>query len=128
MLDITPETRITVDEALRHPWITQADFNPADSCGSLAAQIAGLEFTRRKINQERTLLAQAPGLPNPASQNPSKVHVDLAPLSNPPDSLDAQTKAFINVGGKAGDETLYGDSFYKVSQDSEVGGEQGESL
>lgn len=114
MLQVDPEKRITVDEAIRHPWITQPSFDPADSCGSLAARIAGLEFVRRRVYLERTLLAQAPGLANPASQNPSKVQIHQEKKAKP-DKVDAETKAFINVGGKAGDETLYGESFYEVS-------------
>jgi len=132
MLQLNPEKRITVDEALRHPWLRE--LGPADSCGNLSEAIESLNFTRRKVTQQRTLLAEAPGLANPASQNPSKVKVHVHQTANDgvaesrgkgkPDSLDAQTKAFVNLGGKAGDETLYGDSFYNVPDDGEVSSEE----
>lgn len=133
MLQRDPERRITVDEALRHPWLMEAA--PADSCGNLSEAIESLKFTRRMVTHQRTLLAEAPGLANPASQNPNKVKVQVhqpgngvisRPGNSPhsPDNLDAQTKAFVNLGGKAVDETLYGDSFYNVAENGEVSSEE----
>jgi hypothetical protein len=77
--------------------------------------IQNLAFARRKAIHERTLLAEAP------DQNPSKVKVQIHQQSGGSstendagnitkkagNSLDAQTKAFIHMGGKGGDETLY---------------------
>ena len=129
MLKLDPEARITVDEALKHPWLMEA--GPADSCGNLSEAIESLKFTRRVVTHQRTLLAEAPGLANPASQNPSKVKAQVHQAANGgvttrpgnshnPDNLDAQINAFVNLGGRAGDETLYGDSFYNVAENGEV--------
>jgi serine/threonine-protein kinase Chk2 len=134
MLEVDPKRRITVDGALNHPWITEGHIDPGESCASLADAIENLGFVRRKAVHERTLLAEAPGLANPASQNPSKVKVQIHQQENGTkdgagkltkdgagkltkkagNSLDPQTKAFIHMGGKGGDETLYtsGESSY----------------
>jgi serine/threonine-protein kinase Chk2 len=125
MLEVNPDRRITVDGALNHPWITEGHIEPGESCASLADAIENLGFVRRKAVHERTLLAEAPGHANPASQNPSKVKVQIHQQNNggsstkgnvgnlikkAGNSLDPQTKAFIHIGGKGGDETLYASS------------------
>lgn len=131
MLMVDPMKRIKVDAALDHPWIKDKSWiDPHDSCNSLADAIENLGFVRRTVVQTRTLLAEAPGLANPASQNPSKVKVvpnqqngarggnpkagNVDKFSKKPDNLDPQTKAFVEMGGKGGDETLYdaGDTSY----------------
>lgn len=128
MLQVDPEKRITVEKALKHPWITQAPFDPTDSCASLTETMETLQFTRRRVDRERTLLSDTPGF-KPAKKTPVQIHQDVAvgkgkgPMIPPipeetrdadgevPSDLAPGTKAFMQVGGKGGDETLYGSSY-----------------
>lgn len=58
MLTVDVEKRITVDECLEHPWIVNADYiNPADSTDGLIGELGKLDFSKRKIHRERTLLS-----------------------------------------------------------------------
>ncbi|KAM0721826.1 hypothetical protein Q7P37_002751 [Cladosporium fusiforme] len=57
MLTIDVEKRITVEECLEHPWITQRNISITDSTEGLTGALAGLDFTRRKPQRERTLLS-----------------------------------------------------------------------
>ncbi|KAK6529052.1 hypothetical protein TWF694_004270 [Orbilia ellipsospora] len=60
MLTVDPDERITVEEALEHPWVTNKPFNPAmstDSDASLAGHMQGLAVRRTKLERERTLIA-----------------------------------------------------------------------
>ena len=118
MLKVEPERRITVDGALKHPWITQRGSDPADSCSSLTDAIGSLDFRRRRVTQERTLLAEAPDL---ASQTTTKSQSQTSPQRGrkPAGTLDPSTKAFVHVGGKGGDEALYDESYYKVPSGGE---------
>jgi len=124
MMQVDSRRRITVQDALKHPWIKGGGAGPADSCSSLADGLERLQFAHRRVKRERTLLAKAPGLVNPNLENPSKYQVKIQ-QDKPRDNLDAQTAAFVAMGGKGGDEALFsdgGDSYYVVSQ----GGEGGE--
>ena len=58
MLTVDVSKRITIDECLEHPWIRDVSFiNPADSTDGLTGAMSTLDFTRRKVQRERTLLA-----------------------------------------------------------------------
>ena len=58
MLTVDVNQRITIDECLEHPWIRNVGFiNPADSTDGLTGAMSTLDFTRRKVQRERTLLA-----------------------------------------------------------------------
>lgn len=57
MLTVDVESRITIDQCLEHPWTTQAEINPNDSTDGLTGAIASLDFSKRKIYRERTLLS-----------------------------------------------------------------------
>ncbi|KAL5379074.1 hypothetical protein DPSP01_008709 [Paraphaeosphaeria sporulosa] len=57
MLTVDVDSRITIDQCLEHPWITQAEINPNDSTDGLTGAIASLDFSKRKIYRERTLLS-----------------------------------------------------------------------
>ncbi|SMQ52564.1 unnamed protein product [Zymoseptoria tritici ST99CH_1A5] len=57
MLTVDVEKRITIDECLEHPWVTQRNVSLTDSTDGLTGALAGLDFTRRKIQRERTLLS-----------------------------------------------------------------------
>lgn len=57
MLTVDVEKRYTIDDCLNHPWTTQKPINVADSTDGLVGGIAGLDFSKRKMARERTLLS-----------------------------------------------------------------------
>jgi serine/threonine-protein kinase Chk2 len=57
MLTVDVDKRITVDECLEHPWITQASPGPNDSTDGLTGAMGQLDFSKRKVRRERTLLS-----------------------------------------------------------------------
>ena len=57
MLTVDVDKRITIDECLEHPWITKRGLNPADSTDGLTGAMDQLDFSKRKIGRERTLLS-----------------------------------------------------------------------
>ncbi|KIW17665.1 hypothetical protein PV08_04860 [Exophiala spinifera] len=58
MLTVDVDKRITIDECLEHPWTRNAgNINPADSTDGLTGAMHALDFSKRKIQRERTLLA-----------------------------------------------------------------------
>ncbi|TKA67524.1 hypothetical protein B0A49_08249 [Cryomyces minteri] len=57
MLTVDVEQRITIDECLEHPWTTQRELNPNDSTEGLTGAMDGLDFSKRKVQRERTLLS-----------------------------------------------------------------------
>jgi serine/threonine-protein kinase Chk2 len=60
MLTVDPEKRATVEECLEHPWITKRTVDPAtsmDSTSGLSNALQGLDFSKRKVARERTLLS-----------------------------------------------------------------------
>lgn len=152
MLEVNVGRRYTIDQCIEHPWMTGRPFQPADSFTSITNGMGGLGFTRKRVERERTLLAQAPGLQNPDLPNPSRAQARaIAPAAAPPsseqsngaadkgkakadeeeeqdkgkaaatgvekeESLDMGAKAFVNIGGKGPDETLYGDERYPPGQ------------
>lgn len=60
MLEVDVHKRITVDECLEHPWITQRLTDPAasmDSTDGITGAMDSLDFSKRKMVRERTLLS-----------------------------------------------------------------------
>ena len=63
MLTVDVDKRITVDECLNHPWVTgkldnwQLDVSLTDSTDGLTGRIGKLDFSKRKMERERTLLS-----------------------------------------------------------------------
>lgn len=57
MLTVDVEQRISIDDCLEHPWITQRKPNPADSTDSITGAMNNLDFSKRKYSRERTLLS-----------------------------------------------------------------------
>lgn len=130
MLVVDPAKRITIDKALRHPWITGEAWNPNDSCASLTETMETLAFSRKRVERERTLLSEvaggkvgkrAPGTPGKGKTTiiasiPEEPKEDVErgrkgkPISSQ-GKMAPGTKAFMHVGGKGGDETLYGSSY-----------------
>lgn len=59
MLTVDADKRITIDECLEHPWVRNVGnyINPADSTDGLTGAMNGLDFAKRKVQRQRTLLA-----------------------------------------------------------------------
>ena len=61
MLTVDAEKRITIDECLEHPWITTKGYSSApsvtDSTDGLTGAMGLLDFSKRKVARERTLLS-----------------------------------------------------------------------
>lgn len=57
MLTVDVEKRYTIDDCLEHPWTTQKVPNPNDSTDGLVGGVATLDFSKRKVARERTLLS-----------------------------------------------------------------------
>ncbi|KAK2768780.1 hypothetical protein FQN54_000636 [Arachnomyces sp. PD_36] len=57
MLTVDFDKRITIDECLEHPWVTGKLPSLADSTDGLTGAMGQLDFSRRKVKRERTLLS-----------------------------------------------------------------------
>ena len=57
MLTVDVEKRITIDECLEHPWTTAHTPSVTDSTDGLTGALAGLDFSKRKPQRERTMLS-----------------------------------------------------------------------
>ncbi len=143
MLTVDVDQRITIDECLKHPWLTQRPFNPADSTDGIVGALDQLDFSKRKVERERTLLSSinnvkvARVIEVNAENRPVKLfekNADGKRMPTPDDDVLANTNGkaameerpaanqatavFMEMGGK-GDEPLFGDdppSRYKASE------------
>lgn len=141
MLTVDVDKRITVDECLNHPWITgnldnwQLNVSLTDSTDGLTGRLDKLDFSKRKMERERTLLSaindvkitKTIGIDKPhTSAPPAQVKVfdknpdgkkkvaknqpgpkKVAAKENDPAAHRA-TEEFMGMGGK-GDMALFGD-------------------
>jgi len=131
MLTVEVEKRITIDQCLEHPWTRNAGYiNPADSTDGLTGAMNALDFSKRKIQRERTLLAnindikvskivdvngsEIPGKPYEEG-SPTRVKVwEKNPAGKKRDmkeedpAANRQQAEFMQMGGK-GDMQLFGD-------------------
>ena len=57
MLTVDVDKRYSIDDCLQHPWTAQKALNVNDSTDGLVGGIAGLDFSKRKMARERTLLS-----------------------------------------------------------------------
>ncbi|KAJ5085608.1 DNA damage response protein kinase DUN1 [Penicillium argentinense] len=57
MLTVDVEKRISVDECLEHPWLTEKYPSLTDSTDGLTGALGKLDFSKRKVERERTLLS-----------------------------------------------------------------------
>lgn len=57
MLTVDVEKRYTIDQCLEHPWTAAKPINFNDSTDGLVGGLASLDFSKRKIARERTLLS-----------------------------------------------------------------------
>ncbi|KAI9839660.1 MAG: hypothetical protein M1819_002286 [Sarea resinae] len=135
MLTVDVEKRITVWQCLEHPWITQRGLNPGDSTDGLTGAMDHLDFSKRKVQRERTLLSSINDIKvtrvielqpeKPAvkvfekNQPGGKAAVAVAPKSKHPHKSGAPRKEdtpagkrdpaeFMEMGGK-GEQALFGD-------------------
>jgi serine/threonine-protein kinase Chk2 len=133
MLTVKVEDRISIDECLEHPWTTQGTINVNDSTDGLTGAISKLDFSKRKMQRERTLLSDINDIKvtrvieGAEGQNAVKVYEKNASQKVPKLQLAQEVrpdherapKEFIQMGGK-GDETLYseedGGSRYATDQ------------
>jgi serine/threonine-protein kinase CHEK2 len=140
MLTVDVEKRYTIDQCLEHPWTTQKTINVNDSTDGISGELANLDFSKRKVTRERTLLSSINDVKvshviavqpdrdpvkiyvkNPNSKN--KVNNSVAkdakgvPKSIPKEETPAHNRKpdeFMGLGGK-GDQELFGydgDSIY----------------
>lgn len=124
MLTVDVDKRITVDECLEHPWMTQKYPSVTDSTDGLTGALGKLDFSKRKIERERTLLSsvndggfsehvEGSGTPvkvihkNDAGK---RVHNRPAKVKRREESPGNNGGAdnFVNLG-QGGDPTLYDD-------------------
>lgn len=125
MLTVDVDSRITIDQCLEHPWTTQAEINPNDSTDGLTGAIANLDFAKRKIYRERTLLSSINDIKisrvieGGEGQQAVKVYeknkdkpkngvkgLDGAHQKEDTPSANRDPDEFIQMGGK-GDQQLY---------------------
>ena len=57
MLTVDVEKRYTIEDCLNHPWTIQKSLKPNDSTDGLVGAVANLDFSKRKVARERTLLS-----------------------------------------------------------------------
>ena len=130
MLTVDIDKRISIDDCLEHPWVTQRTINLADSAESLAGAMDDLDFSKRKLQRERTLLSSindvkiSKVIEFPDENFPVKVYeknADGKRVHNNPakngvagngkkedvPAANRQAAEFMEMGGK-GDQPLFG--------------------
>ena len=117
MLTVDVEQRITIDECLEHPWTTQGRISVNDSTDGLTGAISKLDFSKRKVQRERTMLSSINDIKvsrvikGAEGQDPVKVYekngVENGTKTNEVSPADQRNpEEFVEMGGK-GDQTLY---------------------
>lgn len=122
MLTVNVEKRITVEECLEHPWMTGKYPSVTDSTDGLTGAMNQLDFSRRKVERERTLLSTINDvevheiIPNDDEEEVKVFRKNLAPKRpqnnarhEPSPAADRQPGEFVNMGGR-GDPVLYEES------------------
>ena len=122
MLTVDMEKRITVEECLEHPWLTQKYPSVTDSTDGLTGALGNLDFSKRKVERERTLLSSvndvrfsehvegsgAPVKVYHKNEAGKRVHNRPAKRRELSPSNDGDPKDFVNLG-QPGDPPLYDD-------------------
>ena len=128
MLTVDPEQRATIDECLQHPWINNKIPSLTDSTDGLTGAMGSLDFSKRKLARERTLLSsindvkitKVVDIPSNQSNVPVKVWEKNengkngvaskvkrnSPQKEETPAAQRATKEFMEMGGK-GDEALF---------------------
>ncbi|KAK6354243.1 hypothetical protein TWF730_008655 [Orbilia blumenaviensis] len=117
MLTVDADERITVEEALEHPWVLNKSFNPGmstDSDASLAGHMQSLKVRRRGIDRERTLIADM--MKDGGAEGGTVMGAKVAAR---PDTLNGtkpgkreavgEGEAFVNLGKDGAAEPLFSD-------------------
>ena len=132
MLTVDVNQRISIDECLEHPWMTQGKISVTDSTEGLTGAISKLDFSKRKLQRERTLLSELNDIKVSRvikgnegenvkiyEKNPSQIVTKQKLTKEVEPAHGRHEKEFIEMGGK-GDETLYseeeGGSRYATDQ------------
>ncbi|KAG9236894.1 kinase-like domain-containing protein [Amylocarpus encephaloides] len=147
MLTVEVDKRYTIDDCLSHPWTTQKPMDPADSTDGLVGGIANLDFSKRKMERERTLLSSLNDvmiskiietdpdkdpvkvyIKNPNAKNKVNNSKTKASTSKPAHGAPRQeetpshgrgAKEFMGLGGK-GDQELFGNESSVYSTEETV--------
>jgi serine/threonine-protein kinase Chk2 len=120
MLTVDVDKRISIDECLEHPWTTKDTISLTDSTDGLTGAISKLDFSKRKLQRERTLLSDINDIQvsrvikgkegqDPVKvyeKNPSQMVPKLHLTQEVRPDHERNPKEFVEMGGK-GDETLY---------------------
>ncbi|KAF3105610.1 hypothetical protein TWF706_003720 [Orbilia oligospora] len=115
MLTVDADERITVEEALEHPWVLNKPFNPGmstDSDASLAGHMQSLQVRRRGLDRERTLIADM-------MKGDGAVGTGAAKAAGKPETSNGtkpgkreavgEGDAFVNLGKDGAAEPLFSD-------------------
>ncbi|KAH7131988.1 kinase-like domain-containing protein [Dendryphion nanum] len=117
MLTVDVEKRISIDDCLQHPWTTQHEIKPTDSTDGLTGAIASLDFSKRKVQRERTMLSSINDIrvsrviQGPSGQEAVKVYEKntgkkAQAVKEATPSANRNPDEFVKLGGK-GDQQLY---------------------
>lgn len=119
MLTVDADKRYTVDQCLQHPW-TLNNFGKIklnDSTDGLVDRIGNLDFSKRKVARERTLLStlndiQISQIIDLSPKNQMKIYDKnpqnkAAKKGEATPSKERNTEEFVKMGGK-GDQPLFG--------------------
>lgn len=122
MLTVDVEKRISVEECLEHPWMTEKYPSVNDSTDGLTGALGNLDFSRRKVERERTMLSSVNDVHFSehveGSEGPVKVfhkneagkrvhnRPSKAAVREPSPGNNRASKEFINLG-QGGDAALY---------------------
>jgi serine/threonine-protein kinase Chk2 len=123
MLTVSVDKRITVDECLEHPWISGKYPSVTDSTDGLTGAMGQLDFAKRKVERERTLLSSINDVEvneivedddaevkvfrkNAAGKRVHNQPANTKERQEPSPSANRATGDFVNVGGR-GDPILF---------------------
>ncbi|KAJ6106732.1 hypothetical protein N7512_010249 [Penicillium capsulatum] len=120
MLTVKVEDRITVEECLEHPWMTEKYPSVTDSTDGLTGALGQLDFSRRKVERERTLLSsvndinfservEGSGAPIKVfhkNEAGKRIHNRPAKAREPSPTGSGAPTDFVNLGQR-GDAVLY---------------------
>lgn len=123
MLTVDVDKRITVDECLEHPWLTGKYPSTADSTDGLTGAMGQLDFSKRKVERQRTLLSSINDVDvsehidgdgprvkvfhkNDAGKRVHNRPAKTGERREPSPAANRAPKDFINLGGR-GDPVLF---------------------
>ncbi|KAG9246662.1 kinase-like domain-containing protein [Calycina marina] len=107
MLTVDVKKRFTIDECLEHPWTTQKPVSVNDSTDGLVGAIAGLDFSKRKMARERTLLSSINDLKVTRTidiepdKTPVRIYVKNPPIKESQNKVNQSLEAHANGAPKS---------------------------